>query len=193
MGRRGGNGRRRPGSIGIGLRRWRGRSGCRGRRRRSGGDLLFRGARLHGGTSRRAYGLGIQQVCYRRRGRGSSGCGRHRSVGRRWCRRRPVPGAGFNFGDGRAHRHRLAFLRDDAQQFAGHRGRHFHRYFVGDHFHQRVVAFYPVAGPFQPLADGAFNDALADLRQFNELRHGSILIRNVCIDFAGPGFGRPEK
>ena len=163
-------GRRRRCGAGHRRRHWR----RRGRRSSWGG--LNPGGGVCGG-------LGF----YRRASGGADGpgvgdeirCGGWRSGGcrgllRRGCR--PVAAA-VHFGNRRAHRHRFAFLRDDPQEFPGYRGRHFHSYLVGNDFHQRVIPFYPVARLFQPLADGAFDDALADLGQFNELWHWSILVR----------------
>ena len=54
---------------------------------------------------------------------------------------------------------------------------HFHGYLVGHHLDQRVVPFDAVAGLLEPLADGAFDDAFADVGEFDQLGHGIVLTR----------------
>jgi hypothetical protein len=48
-----------------------------------------------------------------------------------------------------------------------HRGRDLGVYLVGDDFGQRLVLLNGVAGLLEPLADGAFGDALAQLGHGN--------------------------
>ena len=77
------------------------------------------------------------------------------------------------FGNWSAHRDGFAFLGQDFDQGAVHRGGNFHRYLVGYHFDQRLVALNPVARLLEPLADSAFDNRFADVRKFYSLSQGN--------------------
>ena len=111
---------------------------------------------------------------YRRRpdGHGHSGGG-CRIVW--WLSGRRTPFVGFHLSNGSAHRHSFTFSGNNAQQLPSHRRGNFHRHLVGYNFDQWVVAFYPIARLFQPFANRAFNDTLANVGKFDEFGHYEFL------------------
>jgi hypothetical protein len=102
---------------------------------------------------------------------------------------RPVVGAGVaaarrlvGVADDRQHRphlDRLVLVGLDLQQRAGDRGRDLGVDLVGGDLEQRLVDLDGVAYLLQPAGDGAFGDALAQLRKCDVGGHGGLRLLGV--------------
>ena len=88
-----------------------------------------------------------------------------------FCRSRGLCGSsgsgsragGVNHRHHRLNRHRLPFVELNFFQHAGGGRGNFGVHFIRGNFEQRLVALDFVAGLFQPLGDGAFENAFAHL------------------------------
>ncbi len=94
-------------------------------------------------------------------------------------------GAGLrrvDHGNHSLNRHRLPFGDFDFQQHARGGGGNFRVHLIGGNFKQRLVPFHSVAGFFQPLGDGALEDALAHLGHDHFHGHG-VLLFSTCLQY----------